>query len=125
MVGQNLMVDGYKSREARLFFLKEKAEKVSDFIAGLRRAKGKVYLQIMAEVTGIESLVTLQSFLLQAALYYRKYSNSVLNEVLEISRAHEALSLYYKDKDFTEVVKYLKEVKRLFELLPKEEEVNG
>lgn len=125
MVGQNLMVDGYKSREAKLFFLKEKAEKVSDFIAGLRRAKGKVYLQIMAEVTGIESLVTLQSFLLQAALYYRKYSNSVLNEVLEISRAHEALSLYYKDKDFTEVVKYLKEVKRLFELLPKEEEVNG
>lgn len=125
MVVQNLMADGYQSREAKLFFLKERAEKVSDFIAGLRRSKGKVYLQIMAEVTGIEALVTLQSFLLQASLYYRKYSNSTLNEVLEIGRAHEALALYYNNKDYSEVVKYLKEVKRLFELLPKEETVNG
>lgn len=120
MVVQNLMADGYQSREAKLFFLKERAEKVSAFIRGLRRSKGKVYLQIMAEVTGIEALVTLQSFLLQVSLYYKKSSNSQLNELLEVAEAHQALYQYYKEKDFKGIVRYLKDVKKLFELLPKE-----
>ena len=117
MVTQNLRTDDYLSREAKLFFLKEKADKVSDFIRGLRRAKGKVYLQIMGEVVGIEALVTLQSLLLQVSLYYRKTQDSRLNDLLDIAKAHKALYHYYNNKDYTLIVEYLKELKRLFELI--------
>jgi hypothetical protein len=117
MVTQNLNTKEYLSREARLFVLKEKADKVSDFIRGLRRAKGKVYLQIMGEVTGIEALVTVQSLLLQISLYYRKTSDSRLNDLLDVAKAHKALYHYYNNKDYTLVVEYLKELKRLFELI--------
>jgi hypothetical protein len=117
MVTQNLNTKEYLSREARLFVLKEKADKVSDFIRGLRRAKGKVYLQIMSEVTGIEALVTVQSLLLQISLYYRKTSDSRLNDLLDVAKAHKALYHYYNNKDYTLVVEYLKELKRLFELI--------
>jgi hypothetical protein len=117
MVVSNLKTEGYQSKEAQLFFLKDKADRVSNFISGLRKSKGKVYLQIMAEVTGVESLVTLQSFLLQVSLYFRKFSDSRLNDTLEIWRAHEALALYYREKDFSGIVNYLKEVKVLFKLI--------
>lgn len=117
MVTQNLTTKEYSSREARMFVLKERADKVSDFIRSMRRSKGKVYLQVMAEVTGIESLVTLQSLLLQISLYYRKTSDSRINEILEVSKAHKALYHYYNNKDYGLVVEYLKELKRLFELV--------
>lgn len=117
MVVQNLRDTSYQSREARLFLLKTKADKVSDFIGGLRSSKGKVYLQIMNEVTGIEALVTLQSFLLQVSLYYRKTQNSTMNSLLEINRAHIALANYYTDGDFSGIVSYLKEIKILFDLI--------
>ena len=117
MVTQNLNTKEYLSREARLFVLKERADRVSDFIKGLRRSKGKVYLQIMAEVIGIESLVTVQSLLLQISLYYRKTSDSRLNDLLEVKKAHKALYHYYNSGDYTLVVEYLKELKKLFELI--------
>lgn len=117
MVVQNLRDTSYQSKEARLFLLKNKANKVSDFIGGLRKAKGKVYLQILSGVTGIEALVTLQSFLLQVALYYRKTQNSTMNSILEINRAHIALATYYTEGTFSEIVTYLNEIKALFELI--------
>ena len=117
MVTQNLRTEEYSSREAKLFFLKERADKISDFIRGLRRSKGKVYLQIMSEVTGIEALITVQSLLLQISLYCRKTSDLRLNDLLEVPRAHKALYSYYNNKDYTLVVEYLKELKRLFELI--------
>lgn len=117
MVTQNLKTNEYSSKEARLFILKERADRVSDFIRGLRRSKGKVYLQIMDEVTGIEALVTVQSLLLQVSLYYRKTSDSRLNDLLEVAKAHKALYHYYNNKDYTLIVEYLKELKRLFELI--------
>jgi hypothetical protein len=111
MVVSNLKTEGYLSKEAQLFLLKDKADRVSNFILGLRRSKSRVYSQIMSEVTGVESLITLQSFLLQTSLYFRKFSDSRLNDILEVWRAHEALALYYREKDFSGVVDYLKEVK--------------
>jgi hypothetical protein len=117
MVTHNLKTNEYQSREAKLFILKEKADKISDFIRGLRGSKSKVYLQIMREVTGIESLVTLQSLLLQVSLYYRKTSDSRLNDLLEVNRAHKALYHYYNNKDFSLIVDYMKELKKLFELI--------
>ena len=118
MVVQNLIASEYSSKEARMFFLKQRANEVSSFIRGLRGGNhSMVYKQIMAGVTGIESLVTLQSFLLQTALYYRKNRNPRLNEVLEIHRAYEALAKYYRENDYSEVVTYMQEIKQLFEMV--------
>lgn len=117
MVVQNLKPEGYQSQEAKLFLLKQRADRVSDFISSMRKAKGKVYIQIMNEVTGIEALVTLQSFLLQVSLYCRKYSDMRLSKILEVYRAHEALYHYYKEQDFKPMLDYLREIKNLFELV--------
>lgn len=122
MVGQKLIDTNYQSKEAKLMVLKQRAEKISLFIRELRYAKNKAYLQIMSGVTGIEALVTLQSFLLQLSLYYRKYKTSLVNDTLEVYRAHEALALYYRNRDLSGVIQYLTEVKNLFSLI-KEEEV--
>lgn len=117
MVVGNLIRREFKSREAKMFFLKKRADEVSDFISGLRRSKAKVYLQVMAEVTGIEALVTIQSFLLQVSLYCRKYSKPSMSNLLEIYKAHQALADYYGNGDFSGVLQYLKEIKILFELV--------
>lgn len=117
MVTHKLKPDEYQSKEAKLFVLKERADKISDFIRNLRRSKSKVYLQIMNEVTGVESLVTIQSLLLQISLYYKKTSDSRLNDLLDVIKAHKALYYYYSNKDFTLIVEYLKEIKRLFDLI--------
>ena len=116
MVAQNLIPVGYQSKEARMFFLKQRADKVSDFIHGLRSRKGEVYLKIISEISGIESLVTLQSFLLQVSLYSKKYSDLQILEILEVHRGYQALSDYYRDKSYVDIAKYLKEIKQLFEL---------
>lgn len=117
MVAENLLVKEYQSKEAKLFFLKQRADKVSHFISTLRSSKGKVYFQIMKEVTGLEALVTIQSFLLQLTLYCKKYETMQLCDILEVSKAYEALALYYNGKDPTGIITYLKEVKHLFELV--------
>lgn len=117
MVVGNLMPREFQSREAKMFFLKKRADEVSDFISGLRRSKAKVYLQVMAEVTGIEALVTIQSFLLQVSLYCRKYSKPSMSNLLEVYKAHKALANYYESGDFSGVLQYLKEIKTLFELV--------
>lgn len=117
MVTQNLLAKEYQSREARLYFLRDRANRISSFIRGLRKGKSIVYNQIVGGVTGIEALVTLQSFLLQVSLYFRKYSDPKINELLEIDRAHESLALYYREKDYSEIVKYLNEIKALFGLV--------
>lgn len=117
MVVENLKPKGYHSKEAQLMVLKQRADRVSDFIAGLRKTKGKVYLQIMSDVTGIEALITLQSLLLQISLYSRKFSNLSINDFFEVYRAHEALAVYYREKDFKPLISYLKEIKTLFTLV--------
>lgn len=117
MVVENLKPKGYQSKEAQLMVLKQKADKISGFIAGLRKTKGKVYLQIMADVTGVEALITLQSLLLQISLYCRKFSDLSMNDFFEVARAHEALAIYYKEKDFKPLISYLKEIKTLFSLV--------
>lgn len=117
MVVENLKPTGYQSREAQLMVLKQRADKVSSFISGLRKNKSKVYLQIMDGVTGIEALVTLQSLLLQLSLYSRKFSDLSINDFFEVYKAHEALASYYKNKDFSRIVSYLKEIKILFSLV--------
>ena len=117
MVVENLKPIEFKSKEAKLVILKQRADKVSNFISGLRKSKGKVYLQIMSNVTGLESLITLQSLLLQISLYSRKYSDLAIMDFFEVYRAHKALAMYYRDKDFSGVITYLNEIKLLFELV--------
>lgn len=117
MVVQNLLTNDYQSKEAKMFFLKQRANKVSEFIRGLRRSKSQVYSQIMSGVTGIDALVTLQSLLLQITLYYRKTSSQQILEIFEAYKAHEALAIYYKDKNSTGIVSYLREVRDLFNLV--------
>ena len=117
MVVQNLLNNEYQSREAKMFFLKQRADLVSDFIRGLRKTRSQVYQQIMAGVSGVNSLVTLESLLLQITLYFRKFSTRTILEVFEVDKAHSALSTYYRDGDFSPVISYLKEVKDLFNLV--------
>lgn len=117
MVVENLKPKGYQSKEAQLMVLKQRADKVSSFISGLRKSKGKVYLQIMSDVSGVEALITLQSLLLQISLYSRKFSDLSINDFFEVARAHEALAIYYKEKNFMPLISYLKEIKTLFTLV--------
>lgn len=117
MVIQNLINEDYQSKEAKMFFLKQRADLVADFIKGLRARRGKVYQQVMAEVTGVEAVITLQSFLLQANLYYKKSSSKRILELLEIGKGYDALSLYFKEDIFSGIASYLKEIKELFELV--------